>query len=121
MWHGAYLSWLEEARINSLLNVGLAYKDLSNEGFEMPVIQLNIEYRKPLLHGDKVVLQSWVYPGKGVKWHWETKFIKHSNQICALANVDLVLIKKEKAVNRLIRKGPAHICKALVDLQRGPC
>ena len=42
MWHGAYLSWLEEARVDALAQVGLPYKDLSAKGFELPVVSLNI-------------------------------------------------------------------------------
>ena len=34
MWHGAYLSWLEEAHVEALSAAGLAYADLSAEGLE---------------------------------------------------------------------------------------
>ena len=120
MWHGSYFLWLEEARISALLGVGLAYKDLSDEGFEMPVVNLTIRYMLPLLHGESVVLQSWISKGKGARWQWKTKFVKDSNEIAALANVDLVLIEKEDSGNRLLRSGPAYISKALVELQKGP-
>ncbi len=120
MWHGSYLLWLEEARISSLLNVGLAYKDLSNEGFEMPVVELDIKYKLPLYHGDNVILQSRVSKGKGAKWLWQTRFINDLNNTAALANVYLVLIEKNDLGNRLLRNGPDYLAKALVELQKGP-
>ncbi len=120
MWHGSYFLWLEEARISSLLNVGLAYKDLSNEGFEMPVVHLDIRYRQPLFHGESVILQSWISSGKGARWHWKTNFVKQSNKIVAFANIDLVLIKRDGSGNRLLRNGPDHIMQALLELQKGP-
>ena len=46
MWHGSYISWLEEARIEALESAGLSYSDLSKEGFEMPVVSLKINYMK---------------------------------------------------------------------------
>ena len=33
MLHGAYLAWLEEARVEALAQAGLAYSDLSARGF----------------------------------------------------------------------------------------
>ena len=119
MWHGSYFEWLEEARISALLKVGLAYSHLSNEGFEMPVVEMSIKYIVPLFHGDLVLLHSWVSRGKGPRWHWKTTFLKSSKRQAAVANVDLVLIHKKKSLDRILRKGPAHISKELFDLQQG--
>ena len=46
MWHGSYLNWLEEARVDALAKVGLSYSNLSQNGYEMPVVELNIKYIK---------------------------------------------------------------------------
>ncbi len=120
MWHGSYVRLLEEARINALLNVGLAYEELSRKGYELPVIELQIKYKIPLFHGDRVSLKSWVTPGKGPRWRWRTNFYKGHNYLSAIANVDLVLIKKDFSEKRLLRNGPVYIQKALLDLQKGP-
>ncbi len=120
MWHGSYLKWLEEARIDALSSVGVSYSNLSREGFEMPVVELRIKYLAPLLHGDQVLLKSWVLQGKGPRLHWQTKFFKDSSELLAISNIDLVLIKKDKSRIHLLRKAPSHIQKALIDLKRGP-
>ncbi|AAP99404.1 MULTISPECIES: acyl-CoA thioesterase [Prochlorococcus] len=120
MWHGSYLMWLEEARINALSKVGLAYSDLSNQGFEMPVVDLQIKYMRSLLHGEEVLLKSWIFQGKGPRWRWKTDFFNNSGEIAALANVDLVLIQRDNSGDRLLREGPEQLSKALRDLQRGP-
>ncbi len=120
MWHGSYLRWLEESRISALYNVGLAYGEISDDGFEMPVIELQINYIKPLFHGDKALLKSWVSPGRGPRLHWETKILKDSISLAAVAHVDLVLIRRNEKGGRLLRKGPAKLEKALNDIQKGP-
>ncbi|MEC9028789.1 MAG: acyl-CoA thioesterase, partial [Cyanobacteriota bacterium] len=48
MWHGAYLAWLEEARVEALAQVGLPYARISAAGLEMPVVRLEIHYRRAL-------------------------------------------------------------------------
>lgn len=120
MWHGSYLSFLEEARIKALSEVGLSYGDLSSQGYELPVVELQIKYVEPLFHGDNLVLQSWVSKGKGPRWQWQTKIFKDLKKPAALSVVDLVLIKRVMSGLNLLRKGPEHISKALVDLQKGP-
>ena len=113
------MRWLEEARIQALSSVGLSYSDLSNDGFEMPVVELKIKYLLPLFHGDQVLLKSLVLEGRGPRIRWETQFLKDSKLFVALAKVDLVLVKKENSVSRLMRKAPAYISQAFDDLQKG--
>ena len=43
MWHGEYLRWLEEARIDALALVGMPYSKMSSIGLEMPVISIEIK------------------------------------------------------------------------------
>ena len=45
MWHGSYLNFLEEGRIDALNKVGMSYSELSKQGFEIPVINIEINYK----------------------------------------------------------------------------
>ncbi len=120
MWHGSYLNWLEEARVEALSSVGMEYSFLSKEGFEMPVVGLNIKYSTSLFHGEKVLLKSWFSKGKGPRLHWETKFFKNSFRPAAIAHVDLVLIQKDDKGTLLLKKAPEDIQEAINKLQLGP-
>ena len=120
MWHRSYLSLLEEARINALSKVGLSYGDLSNEGYELPVVELQIKYLEPLFHGENLLLESWVSRGIGPRLRWLPNFLKDSQKSAALSKIDLVLIKRDASGQKLLRTGPEKISKAFIDLQRGP-
>ncbi len=117
MWHGTYLNWLEEARIDALAKAGLDYEKVSVEGYEIPVIELKIKYIYPLMHGNKVLLKSWVKRGKGPRWIFETAFIQEESKTSAIASVDLVLIKKINFT--VIRKAPVFVSNAFDTLQKG--
>jgi len=115
MWHGAYLSWMEEARVEALSAAGLAYADLSASGLELPVVNLSIQYRQALLHGETVALYSWVLSRRGVKLPWRTAFVKADGSVAAEANVELVLVELVEmlvvelaAVSRSRRKSMAR-------------
>jgi acyl-CoA thioester hydrolase len=92
MWHGAYLAWLEEARVEALAAVGLAYSDLSARGLELPVVSLALEYRRALLHGELVELRSRVLPRRGPRLPWHSRFMLADGVVAAEARVELVLV-----------------------------
>ena len=122
MWHGAYLAWLEEARVEALQAVGLAYAELSADGLELPVVSLGIQYRQALLHGDQVELRSWVLPRQGVKLPWVSRFIRADGEVAAEAQVELVLVDLSSGPGqrRLLRRLPAQLAVAVDQLIRGP-
>jgi acyl-CoA thioester hydrolase len=121
MWHGAYLSWLEEARVEALDAAGLAYAALSAQGLELPVVHLAIDYRQALLHGDWVSVNSWVLPRQGVKLPWLSRFEKADGSVAAEARVELVLVDLSAGPDqrRLLRRLPAELSAALERLQQG--
>ncbi|MCP9929108.1 acyl-CoA thioesterase [Cyanobium sp. CH-040] len=128
MWHGTYLAWLEEARVEALAAVGLAYSDLSAQGLELPVVSLAIDYRQALLHGDRVELRSEVLPRQGVKLPWRSRFLGPGGQLAASAMVDLVLVDRGALPGgaaglggrRVLRRWPPELARAVESLRRGP-
>lgn len=122
MWHGAYVAWLEEARVEALAAAGLAYSDLSAQGLELPVVSLAIDYRQPLLHGDVVQIWSEVLPRCGLKLPWRSRFVATGGKLAAEARVELVLVESAIGLDRrrLVRRLPADLEAALAALARGP-
>jgi acyl-CoA thioester hydrolase len=122
MWHGSYLAWLEEARVEALAAVGLEYSALSARGLELPVVSLAIDYRQALLHGDLVELRSAVEPRRGVSLPWRSWFVRSDGAIAAQARVELVLVDLSAGAQRrrLRRRLPDDLAAAMAALERGP-
>ena len=121
MWHGAYVAWLEEGRVEALARVGLDYAELSSRGLEMPVVSLGIDYLQPLRHGDQVTLLSEVLPFKGVKLPWSCRFMDPDDRLVAVARVELVLVGSSgDQVSKLLRRYPEDLGRAVARLQAGP-
>jgi acyl-CoA thioester hydrolase len=121
MWHGAYVAWLEEGRVEALASVGLDYAELSSRGLEMPVVSLGIEYRQPLRHGDQVTLLSEVLPFKGVKLPWACRFLDPDDRLAAVARVELVLVGSPAGqAPKVLRRYPEDLGRAVAQLQKGP-
>ena len=122
MWHGAYVAWLEEARVEALATAGLAYSVLSARGLEMPVVRLAINYRSSLMHGDQVELRSLVMPRRGLRLPWYAWFLGPGDRVAAEAQVDLVLVDFSAGAlqRRPLRHPPRELAKALKTLWEGP-
>ena len=122
MWHGAYVAWLEEARVEALASVGLAYSDLAARGLELPVVSLAIDYRQALRHGDRVEIRSQALPRRGVKFPWRSLLLDGSGGVAAEARVELVAVAMEGPglPPRLLRRLPEDLERAVTALVAGP-
>ena len=118
LWHGYYLNWLEEARIDALFKVGIKYTDLIKDGYEMPVVSIEIKYKSPILHGEEILIESEFVINKSPRIKINSNFIGRNNIITTSSSIDLVLINKENF--SIVRKKPKFFLEALNKLKNGP-
>ena len=55
--HGAYVVWLETARVEWLRERGLRYRDLDAQGVSLPVAELRLQYRAPARFDDLLEIE----------------------------------------------------------------
>lgn len=120
MWHGSYLNLLEEARIDALNKVGISYSKLSKQGFEIPVISLEIKYKLAFKHGESIQLESEFNVVNKIRLKCHTFFLKEEGDIAATSVVDLVLVSRKLDSIQLVRKLPKKIMDVFFLLQEGP-
>ena len=53
VWHGSYALYFEDAREEFGRVFGLSYQLFRDEGYPAPLVELNLKYIKPLLHGQR--------------------------------------------------------------------
>ena len=120
MWHGSYLDFLEEGRIDALDKVGLSYSELSKKGFEIPVVSVQLRYKISFIHGEKVLLKSQFKLENKLRLTCKTLFLKSNGDIGAEAIIGLVLVKKINDSIKLVRELPVQIKNILSMLEEGP-
>ena len=120
MWHGAYLEFLEEGRIDALDKVGLSYSELSNKGFEIPVISIQLRYKISFIHGENVLLMSKFKLENKIRLTCKTLFLKSNGDIGAEAKIELVVVRKINDSIKLVRELPVQIKNILSKLEEGP-
>lgn len=59
-YHGNYMAWFEVARVQLLDELGCPYRELEEEGFRLPVLEVSVRYRRPLTFDDRVTLETTI-------------------------------------------------------------
>ena len=120
MWHGSYFNLLEEGRIDALNKVGISYSELSQQGFEIPVISIKIKYKISFFHGEEIILMSQFKLENKIRLACKTLFLKSNGDIGAEALIGLVVVRKTNESIKLVRELPVQIKNALLLLEKGP-
>ena len=61
VWHGAYLRWMEAGRIEYTSEVlGLNLKKLQEDGVVLPVVEINVKYKRSAKADDNIILETEV-------------------------------------------------------------
>ncbi len=115
VWHGSYIAWMEEARVECLRSIGIEFADLVAVGCDLPVVELSIRYHQPVRMGMTVVIRTRMADMDGVRINWDYQIQSTDGQdLFATARVALVAVDREKG--KIMRQLPPTVKDALVKL-----
>ena len=115
VWHGTYISWMEEARIECLRSIGIAFADLVKMGCDMPVVELAIRYHTSIPMGVNVMVKTRMAGISGVRINWDYQLESVDGQeVYATARITLVGVDAEKG--KIMRQLPPAVKAALLKL-----
>ena len=67
VYYGNYLALFERARNELMRACGYTYKECEAEGFMLPVVHAEVDYRRPAKYDDLLEIAAWVQSRKGVR------------------------------------------------------
>jgi acyl-CoA thioester hydrolase len=115
VWHGSYLTWMEEARVECLRSIGIEFADLVAMGCDLPVVELSIRYHQPIPMGMSAVVRTRMADMEGVRVNWDYQIQSTDGEdIFVTARVALVAVDRDKG--KIMRQLPPAVKEALVKL-----
>ena len=60
VWHGTYLRWMEQARVEFCRHIGLDLVEMQKNDVVLPVANLNIKYKASAKLEDKLFVETWI-------------------------------------------------------------
>lgn len=58
-YHTHCLDWFEAARTEALRDLGIAYRELEEDGLIMPVVDVSVRYHRAVRYDDEIVVRTW--------------------------------------------------------------
>lgn len=108
VWHGAYVAWLEEARIEYLRSLNISFANWVKQGVDLPVVDLSLQYRRSLAMGDMAQIKCWLMPPNGVRIVWKYDIQNQATgDTCVSATVTLVPV--DHAQRKILRQLPEAV------------
>ena len=116
VWHGTYLTWMEEARVACLKSIGIDFADLVAMGCDLPVVDLSVRYRRALKMGESAIVKTRTIDMEGVRIVWEYEIQSIDREITYLTGmVTQVAVDREKG--KIMRQLPNTVIDALVKMR----
>ena len=109
VYHGSYVPMLEAARVETLREIGWIYSEMEKKGILLPVIDLNLKYKKPARYDQILSIESHVLTPPTSKLIFVFK-IKHEGELLVEAQVTLAFVN---ASTGLPQRSPDGLCEDL--------
>ncbi len=65
--HSHYLAWFELARVEMMDHLGYPYREMEESGFLLPVLEVSLQYRKPVTFDDRVAIEAVMREKAGLR------------------------------------------------------
>lgn len=101
--HGSYVGYLEAGRVEYLRRRGFPYQQMIDRGYHMPVVEMNLRYKKPARFDEIIVIETRLGALTRVT-------VRFDYRLCIMSGVD--------TTSSLICSG--HTLLACVDPQNRP-
>lgn len=92
VYHGNYAQYFEVGRVEWLRKFGVSYKQMEENGIMLPVISLNIKYKKSARYDDLIKVKTQLVKMPSATIEFEYQILNEKNEILATGNTVLVFI-----------------------------
>ncbi|MEL6579158.1 MAG: thioesterase family protein [Cyanobacteria bacterium J06621_12] len=113
VWHGTYLTWMEEARVEYLRSIGIEFADLVSMGCDLPVVELSLRYHLPIRLGVSAFVKARLVESKGVRINWNYEIQSCDRQEIFLTGT-VVLVGVDREKGKIMRQLPPQVQDALI-------
>ena len=112
VYYGNYPQYLEIGRVEWLRAIGLTYKEMEAEGIMMPVVSLQIQYKKPALYDELITIRTKLKDLPSTKIEFDNEILNEKGELLSTANTILVFVDAKTF-------RPVRCPEKVLDLIRG--
>ncbi len=92
VYHGNYAQYLEMGRVEWLRTFGFSYKSMEENGIMLPVISLQLDFKKPAIYDDLITVVTKLRKPPRVRIEFDYEIYNEAGELLVLANTVLVFM-----------------------------
>lgn len=103
VWHGHYLQYFEEGREAFGKEHGLGYLDFYNQGYIVPIVNVQCDYKKVLHYGDRIIIETIYTPCEPAKINFKYRLLNAiTGELVVTGSTTQVFLSKDDFTLQLI-------------------
>lgn len=92
VWHGNYITYLEDGREDFGIKHGISYLDVQENGFVTPIIESSCKHKLPLKYGDVATIETTFENSPAAKMVFTYKIYTPDGKIACLGKTIQVFL-----------------------------
>jgi acyl-CoA thioester hydrolase len=99
-WHGSYVKYLEDGREEFGNKFNLGYLTIYDNGFYAPLVKMDIDFKKPLIYGDTMIIETAFQNTEAAKIKFDYKIYnkKDKSLVLCAKTIQVFLNRKYELV-----------------------
>lgn len=95
VYYGNYAAYCEVGRVELLRAMGTSYRTLEESGVMLPVVDYSVQYKKPALYDDELLVRTIIKEMPRVKITFYYEIFNEQGDLLNTASTTLVFVNKE--------------------------
>ena len=95
VYYGNYAQYFEVGRVEFLRSKGYSYKELENEGVMMPVVEMNIKYKRPAKYDDLLTIKTSISKFDGKRVIFNQEVYNENEKLLTIGSIELAFISSK--------------------------
>lgn len=94
VYHSNYLQYLEMGRVEWLRSLGVSYKDLEDQGWLLPVIRAELDFKKPATYDEWLTIKTTLINPPQVRISFQYEIRNEAQELLIQAKTTLAFMEK---------------------------
>ncbi|WP_421919267.1 acyl-CoA thioesterase [Marinifilum sp.] len=95
VYHANYVDYCHFARTELMRTFGINDKELEDNGIMMPVIEMNLKYKKPVTYDEELLVITRISEIPSTRFKFDFEFRNQKQELVCKANSTLVFVKSD--------------------------
>lgn len=94
VYHANYLVWFELGRTDFIEALGFKYHQIENQGVVSPVVDANVQFKKPVRYGEAANVETWLEDYDGLRITYGYKIFNEQQELAVSGSTKHVIVKE---------------------------